>query len=424
MSGRQNRQSNWEEPEQQERLQHQLQVQSEQIERVFSQHQFSTHIAGGTVCPSLISFNLNSTLNQGWEKLRNLTNEIKSVLSVPEVRISREDGQLKLHITRPEGPPVALLDLLPLLSDLPPVTATLGLDESGRPILLDFYNPDVTHVLVAGDSGAGKTSLLRTIATSLALKNRQSNLQLLLIDPETAGSRKSYKILQPLAFLPHMLAGISYRLEEAVETLNFLQGEMDYRREQQVKLPTIMLMVDKVDHLLEVGDDAVRDPLLALLQCGAAVGIHCILSCTNPETAVFDNQMRANLPVRLVGQVMDGGAAQAATGLSDTQAEYLLGQGDFLAIVGGEASHFQAAYIGDYDLHLCLDDLHRRQPLPLLARPAHLRTMLAQENRSTDEPHSFQFDGWEITLAEPEKTAKYATIRNDKKGTTTDFHEG
>jgi DNA segregation ATPase FtsK/SpoIIIE-like protein len=153
------------------------------------------------------------------------------------------------------------------------------------------------------------------------------------------------------------------------------------------------------------------------------VGIHCVLSCTSPETAVLDNQIRANLPVRLVGQVVDEGAAQAATGLSDTQAEYLLGQGDFLAVVGGEANHFQAAFIGDYDLHMCLDNLHRQQPLPLLARPAHLRPMLTQEIGSQDEPQSFQFDGWEITLAEPDDSAKFSRTGNDEEGRTTDLHE-
>lgn len=407
MSGTYNQQTGWGRSERREaRLQHQLQVQSEQIERVLSQHQLSAQIAGGTVRPRLISFDLNASLAQGWERLSRLTHELKSALNVPEVRLSREDGQLKLHITRPEAPPVALLDLLPMMPDLPPVTAVLGLDEVGRPVLLDFDNPDITHVLISGEQDAGKTTLLRSLAVSLAVKNKQSRLQLLVIDPETADSRRSYTVLEPLSFLPHMLAGISYRLDEAIEVLSFLHGEMEYRRQQRAKLPTIVLLVDKIVHLLEVGGESVAQPLQALLRYGAEAGIHCVLSTRRPDTAVITNQLRANLPVRLVGQMPDEETARTATGLLDSQAEYLLGQGDFLAVVGGEINHFQAAYIGDYDLHMCLDELHRNRPQPLLAKPLSVRPSLPDvaDDEITELPdsaQSFHYDGWDISFTPP-----------------------
>lgn len=402
MSNRQNTRFGEAQRRRQERLQHQLEVQSQQIERVLSQHQLPARIAGGTVQPRTIRFDFGTPLAQGWERLRGLTQELKNVLKVPDVRVSREDGQLRLHVTRPEKPPVTLLDLLPMLPDLPPLTATLGLAEDGRPVLLDFANPDVTHVLLAGGADAGKTTLLRTLAMSLAIKNRQSQLQMLLIDPETADSHRSYTILEPLVYLPHMLTGISYLLEEAVEILNFLQNEMDYRRQQQAGTPTILLLIDKADHLLAVGGEPISTPLTALLQHGAGAGIHLVLSTRQPETAVLNNLLRANLPVRLVGQVDDEPAANAAAGMLDTRAEYLLGQGDFLAFVGGETTHFQAAYIGDYDLHMCLDDLHRNRPLPLLARPATMRPTLAPEDEPAapeiGRPQLFSFNGQAIKI--------------------------
>ena len=400
MSNRQDIQSRPNDSGRQTRLQHQLELQSQQIERFLSHHQLSASITGGAVRPRSIRFDLVTPLAHGWERLRGLTQELKTALNVPDVRLSAEDGQLRLHIVRPEEPPVALLDLLPLLPELPPVTAVLGLAEDGRPILLDFDNPDMTHVLAAGMSGAGKTMLLRTLALSLALKNRQSQLQLLVIDPETANSRTSYTILEPLSFLPHMLAGISYRLEEAIETLEFLRGEMAYRRQQNTTTPTIMTFIDKADHLLEIGKGPIVEALTELLQYGAAVGIHLILSAERPETAVFDNVLRANLPVRLIGQTRNAEEAHTAAGITDTNAEYLLGQGDFLAVVGGETTHFQAAYISDYDLHLCLEDLHRNRPQPLLARPASIRPQLLTETETAtpDLPQAFFFDGQAIDL--------------------------
>jgi DNA segregation ATPase FtsK/SpoIIIE-like protein len=137
-----------------------------------------------------------------------------------------------------------------------------------------------------------------------------------------------------------------------------------------------------------------------LLQHGASVGIHLILGTQEPETTVFDTLMRANLPVRLVGQVHNEQQAHAAAGILNTQAEYLLGKGDFLAIVGGETTHFQSAYIGDYDLHLCLEDLHRNRPQPLLAQPISVRPAFLP-GANGQEPHLpqlFSFDGQEIAL--------------------------
>ena len=183
------------------------------------------------------------------------------------------------------------------------------------------------------------------------------------------------------------------------------------RRQQGVKLPTIVLLIDKAAHLLEAGEESVAQPLQVLLRQGAEAGIHCVLSTRRSDTAVITNQLRANLPVRLVGQVPDAIAAQAATGLLDTQAEYLLGQGDFLAVVGGESTHFQAAYLGDYDLHLCLDDLHRNRPLALLAQPLPIRPSLPTDDETAtppDSPDSFHFNGWDISF-EPYRSGQSRT---------------
>jgi hypothetical protein len=88
---------------------------------------------------------------------------------------------------------------------------------------------------------------------------------------------------------------------------------------------------------------------------------------------VLDNVARTSLAVRLVGKVGTEADAYAAAGVAGSQAEYLLGNGDFVAIVHDSAVRFQAAYIGDYDFHLSLERLHRGRPPALLAQPASKR---------------------------------------------------
>jgi len=77
---------------------------------------------------------------------------------------------------KPAAIPVPLLDLIPLANPLPPLAAAIGMSENGRCITLNFSDRATTNVLLTGEKEAGKTTLLRTIAVSLAMNNRQSQL--------------------------------------------------------------------------------------------------------------------------------------------------------------------------------------------------------------------------------------------------------
>ncbi len=358
----------WQKMNKEERLRNQLELQSRQIERVFSTHQVSARVAGGQVETQSIRFDLQSHLESGLHRLRGLKRDLLSVLGVADVNlVKNEQGQWRLDIVRPHEPPVALLDLLPLLPELPESTAVLGMDEEGAPLLLPFADPNITHVLVAGNEGSGKTSLLRTLAVSLAMTNRQSTLQLLVIDPDRPG--EANRQLAPLMFLPHLLSQVITEPEEARQTLQILVDEMHYRLKYETIRPTIVTLIDNVETLLDSGTDEVHAAMATLLQRGAEAGIHLVVSTSEPEAPWLSSVMRANLPLRLVGQVLDEAESLAATAVVGAEADYLLSEGDFLAVADGNQVHFQAAFIGNYDLHLTLETIHRNRPRPLLAQP-------------------------------------------------------
>jgi S-DNA-T family DNA segregation ATPase FtsK/SpoIIIE len=275
---------------------------------------------------------------------------------------------------------------LPLLPELPDSTAVLGMDEEGAPLLLPFANPDITHVLVAGNEGSGKTSLLRTLAVSLAMTNRQSQLQLLVIDPDQPN--RTNRQLAPLMFLPHLISQVIADPEEARQTLQILMEEMHHRLKNDTLRPTIVTLIDNVEALLDSDTEEVQSALAALLQRGAEAGIHLVLSTSEPSSNWLSSVMRANLPLRLVGQVHNEAESLAATAVVGAEADYLLGEGDFLAVADGSQVHFQAAFIGNYDLHLTLETIHRNRPRPLLAQP------LEAYGASEEEPQMlWQRDG-------------------------------
>jgi DNA segregation ATPase FtsK/SpoIIIE-like protein len=411
---------------QERRLQHQLEIQSMQIEHVFNRHQVDAHVAGGTVKPRLISFNLQTQLATGLERLKVLTDDLMHTLGVP-VSLSREDGQLRLDVSQPTVPPVSLLDLMALLSDLSPVTAVLGLAEDGRPVLLDFAEQDMTHILVSGISGAGKTALLRSLVMSLALLNRQSRVQFVVFDGNSKDADAETD-LHSLNYLPHMLANVMCHQNDIRDTLAFLTEEISYRLEYEVVAPTIVVVIDQVDTLLETGDTLIRDAIVTLVQRGSEVGVHLVMSSQRPQTAVLDNLFKANISVQLVGRLADSEQAQTVTGLRSSQAEFLLGQGDFLAIAGQYMTHFQAAYIGDYDLHLTLQELYRKRPPTLLAQSVdELQSIslsnLDIENTSDELPQHFLYKGDEVTLTYEDMFPSSTVIETEAYSADDDFED-
>jgi DNA segregation ATPase FtsK/SpoIIIE-like protein len=196
-------------------------------------------------------------------------------------------------------------------------------------------------------------------------------LQQIVIAPKSA-----YSDLDPLSYLPHMAARICYELYEAAAILDWLAADMENRLLADEMRPMMLVFIDEIVTLMESGGAPIVEPLTRLLQRGAHAGIHLVLSTDRPESDLLDSHLKANVPVRISGRVEDAAAAAAATGIQNSEAEFLLGQGDFLIVYNGMMTYFQGAYVGDYDLHLTLTHLQRSFSHILLARPFMVRPRL------------------------------------------------
>ncbi len=243
--------------------------------------------------------------------------------------------------------------MLPDLPMLPPVTAVLGLSAEGDPYTLPLMAPEVTHALIAGATGCGKTELLRTLLLSLALYNRQAYLQLVLIDPKRRG-------LTPLDGLPHLIAPVATSSQEAQELLEYVVAEMERRdREGAGPTPRIIVAIDEVGDLLAVADKEVERLLVRLAQRGREAGFHLLISTQRPSADAVPGALKANLPARLIGRVASGQEALTAAGIPGTNAELLVGSGDFAAVVGSQVTRFQAAYTGPVDIQRTVEYLQQ-----------------------------------------------------------------
>lgn len=382
----------WRKLMQEKRLQYQLEIQSRKIESVLTKHDVSARVAGGFVQPRWIRFDLAGHVGSSLERLRQMKQELLAALGAADGELSPHADGWQLHIARTEDVPVSLLDLMTLMTEIKPMSVMLGLDEHGRPLCWQLSPDNLPHILVSGMESAGKTSLLRTVALSLALLHRQSQLQLMVMDGSTAGKFEAYTALEPLSYLPHMLGPVAYDAEDYREMLDFLSGECLYRQEQRMTTPKIVVMIDEVVNLMRSGSEnrQLVESLVLLLQRGPAVGIHLLMTTNNPEAEQLNNTFRLNLPGRVVGKTRHEAQAAAAADVPGTQAEYLLGQGDFLAVLDGAVTHFQAAYIGEYDLQLTLEALQRQRPQPLVAQQIQLESLaIKAEKPAQNQMQSF-----------------------------------
>jgi DNA segregation ATPase FtsK/SpoIIIE-like protein len=218
-------------------------------------------------------------------------------------------------------------------------------------------------------------------------------MQLAIFDVGFQNDANPQKIsLYPLNYLPHVMFPVIEALEEAAEALAFLASEVKYRIDQEINWPLLVLVIDNADQLVEMGGEPIREPLTYLLEEASHAGMRVILSVSNPDGRTIGPILKNGMPIRLVGQVADAVAARAITGVPDSQAEYLLGQGDFMAVSNGMLLPFQGAYISDYDLHLILDQLHRQNNPIMIAYPVNVRPSLDDSEEDLEQLQIFQFN--------------------------------
>ncbi len=273
-----------------ERSRYRFDLEAHQIDAVLDHHQVAGSVTSGTVRRRTVEFDVQAPLSTGLERMRGLKDHVMTALGVRDVAFSKQDGHWRLQVERRYEPPVPLASLLAGLPEIQPCTAAIGLSDTGQPVLLNFGPDAVSHVLVAGETGAGKTTLLRSLAAGLALSNRQGDVQLLLINgaSDNGHVREVPATWRPLAYLPHLMTDLVAGPDVGAEVLRFLVGEMAYRRNQRVRWPRIVVLIDNAVALLEAAGPEVTDDVLRLLQHGCNSGIHLVLATSQPQSAVLD----------------------------------------------------------------------------------------------------------------------------------------
>lgn len=324
-----------------------LDLQADRIEQVLRTHRLDVAVVGGTVTPRLVQFRLAAAPDVRVGSIRRLDEELALSLGARSCRVVRQAGSLSVEIPREMAVDVPLLPLCRRLGKVPGCTAVLGVGQEGSPLLLRLSSPDVSHVLISGTTGSGKTELARSMIASLAMLNRRSEAQVALVDPKGSG-------FAPFSALPHLFRDICRSDAEAAGLLAGLVAEMEYRGAEGRCEPRLVLFIDELADLLMTGGTAVVAALTRLTQRGRGAGIHVVACTQKPAATAISTLIRSNFPARVVGAVPSPEDAKMASGIARSGAEKLLGRGDFILVARGEVRRFQAARVSDSEIgELC-----------------------------------------------------------------------
>jgi DNA segregation ATPase FtsK/SpoIIIE, S-DNA-T family len=317
--------------------------------------------------PQVNCFACSLGLGEDPARVERLTGALALAAGADSARVSRDAGRLVIEIPKPPA------ERKPLrarrLEGLAPPTSTavaLGITTGGRVAWLDLADANSPHLLIAGTTGSGKTVALHWLLYRLTLQNDPAALRLVMLDPKRGE-------LAPFQNLPHLLHPIASAPLEMARLLTWATDELDRRLTSGRRAPRVVVVVEEIADLLKSNPDA-AGALARLAQVGRGLGVHLVGVTQQPGARSLGDAL-ANFPARLLGRVASATLTYGAAGRSRTQADQLLGKGDFLLITADSTTRLQLPMIGGQQYGQLL---HTAQParldeeLPVLAELADL----------------------------------------------------
>ncbi len=239
----------------------------------------------------------------------------------------------------------------------------LGLDVSGQPVVADLVK--MPHVLIAGQTGSGKSVCINTILSTYLLRTSPQEVKMILVDPKRVE-------LTGYNGIPHLLAPVIVEPEKVVSALRWVLKEMDRRYKQFAKvgarniesfnemsgfqaLPYIVVVIDELADIMLFAPTEVEDSITRIAQMSRATGIHMVLATQRPSVDVLTGLIKANVPARMAFAVSS--QVDSRVILDGQGAEKLLGRGDMLFLPPDQAKprRTQGAFVGDKDINALVE---------------------------------------------------------------------